>query len=289
MQYEISIIIPVYNEEYSIERTIAKIKEVVGKLNIVYEIIVINDGSTDNSKYILDKIKDIRLINYNCNRGYGASLKTGLDNARYNLILITDADNTYPLEDIPKLIKKIEGYDMVIGIRSNLENISISRKIAKKIITCLANYLSRKNIYDINSGFRIFKKDIALKYKNLYPDGFSFTTTITMAFLTSGYGIGYIPIKYFQRKGKSKIKPFKDFMGFIYLILKVMTYFNPLRMFSLISFVMFLTGVIVLVYSLFFLERVLDITVTIILLISIQVFLYGLLADLILNERIKKW
>ena len=283
---KISVVIPAYNEEYAIENTIKKIKEVMRENDYEYEIIVINDGSTDNSLRILERVKDIRLINHLYNKGYGASLKEGIENSKNDFILITDADSTYPIEDIPRFTKYLDNFDMVVGDRTNAKNVSFPKKIAKFIITKLSNHLTKRKIPDINSGFRIFRRDLAMKFFHLFPEGFSFTTTITLAFLTNNYSIKYIPIKYFKRKGKSKVKSF-DFIVFLELILRIMIYFKPLRIFSLISFTLFLLGITVFIYSLFFLDKVLDITVTIILLSSLQIFILGLIADLIIKRSAK--
>ena len=280
---KISVVIPVYNEEYTIENTIKKIKEVMKKNGYEYEIIIINDGSTDNSLKILESLKGIRLINHVHNNGYGASLKDGIENSKYDFILITDADSTYPIEDIPKFANHLDKFDMVVGDRTNARNIPFQKKIAKFIITKLSNHLTKRKIPDINSGFRIFRRDLAMKFFHLFPDGFSFTTTITLAFLTNNYSVKYIPVQYFKRRGKSKIKSF-DFIVFLELILRVMIYFKPLRIFSLISFMLFLLGIIIFLYSLFFLDKVLDITITIILLTSLQIFILGLIADLIIKR-----
>ncbi len=283
VKIKISVVVPVYNEEDSIENTIRKIKEVMKENNYEYEIIVINDGSDDSSQKILEKIRDIRLINNSNNSGYGASLKEGIENSKYDYILITDADSTYPIKDIPELIKYSDNFDMVVGARTNTKNISLFKKIAKFIITKLSNYLAKRKIPDINSGFRIFRKDLALKFFHLFPDGFSFTTTITLALLTNNYRVKYVPIQSFKRKGKSKIKS-SDFFAFLELILRMMIYFKPLRILSLVSFFLFLIGVGVFLYGLLFLENVLDITMTVIFLSSLQIFILGLIADLIIRR-----
>ena len=286
VKHKISIIIPVYNEEDSIEESIKKVKDTMKGIDYEYEIIVINDGSTDNSQKILENIRDIKLIINNCNKGYGASLKKGIENARYNFILITDADSTYPIEEIHRLTEHLGNFDMVVGARANIKNSSLLKNVAKFIITRISNYLTKQKIPDINSGFRVFRKDLAMKFFHLFPEGFSFTTTITLAFLTNSYSIKYVPIQYFNRKGKSKIKSF-DFFVFLELILRMMVYFKPLRMFSLISFFLFLVGMGVFLYSLFILKNVLDITITVIFLSSLQIFILGLIADLIIKKDVK--
>ncbi len=149
------------------------------------EIIVINDGSSDRTGEVARTLP-VTLIEHETNRGYGASLKDGLQRAKGEYILIADADGTYPLADIPRLAADIPTFDMVIGARTgDLVKIPFLRRLGKWILTQLAEYLSRQKIPDLNSGFRIFRKDVAMRFFAMYPDGFSFTTTITLAMLTN--------------------------------------------------------------------------------------------------------
>jgi glycosyltransferase involved in cell wall biosynthesis len=242
---KISIIIPVYNEEKTISSIIEKIKNIISDLKYDFEIITINDCSKDKSGSLLDNIEGIRTIHHTRNKGYGASLKKGISEAKGDWILITDADGTYPIEDIPKLIKFIDKYDMVVGARTGeIVKIPFLRRPAKWFLNKFAGYLANYKIPDLNSGLRIFKKEIALKYWNLFPDGFSFTSTITMACLTNGYDVKYIPINYYKRKGKSAIHPLKDFIGFNNLLIRLIIHFRPLRVFIPSAIILFSLGLI---------------------------------------------
>jgi glycosyltransferase involved in cell wall biosynthesis len=242
----ISIIIPVYNEAKSVKGTIDAIKNIIRDMNRYnFEIITINDCSKDNSKEILDKIEGIEVIHNITNKGYGASLKKGIKKSRGEWILITDADGTYPIDAIPSLIKYINKYDMVVGSRTGkISNIPLLRKPAKWFLNMFASYLAQTKIPDLNSGLRIFKKDIALRFWNLFPERFSFTSTITMACLTNGYDVKYVPINYYKRKGKSSIHPIKDFIGFNNLLVRLTIHFRPLKVFIPSSLILFLLGFI---------------------------------------------
>ncbi len=282
----ISVVIPVYNEQRAVSSTINTIKEVMSKSGQRYEIIAVNDGSKDRSRLILEKIRGIKVINHPYNLGYGASLKTGIRAAKGTHILITDADGTYPIRDIPALLKHMNHFDMVVGARTGkLVKIPLLRKPAKAFLNMMANFLTNKRIPDLNSGFRIFKKEIAEKFFNLFPAGFSFTTTITLACLTNGYTVKYIPINYYRRQGKSTIHPFNDFVGFIALMMRVTTYFKPFKFFFTISAALFILSVIIYFYSVLALHRLMDVTVIIVFLASLQIFLFGLIADLIVKGR----
>ena len=284
MNDSISVVVPVFNEERAVASTMKQLKEVMDKSGYDYEIIAVNDGSRDKSLEILKEIKEINVINHPYNLGYSASLKDGIKHAKGNLILITDADGTYPIREIPNLLKHIDKYDMVVGNRKT-DNIPLLRKPAKFIIARLGNFVSGKKIPDINCGLRIFKKDIALRFWNLFPSGFSFTITITLACLTNGYTVKYVPISYFKRKGKSTIHPIKDFAGFITLIARIATYFNPFKVFFSVSILLFIIGLLVFLYTRFYIGCIADTTIVVILLSSLQVFIMSLVSDLIIKGR----
>lgn len=288
MQYKTSIVIPVYNEERSVKSTILGIREVSKKLDEKIEIIAINDSSLDKSGKILDSIKGIKVIHHNINRGYGASIKTGIKASKGDWIIIIDADGTYPVKDIPKFIRLKERYDMVIGNRKKSKaNIPLMRRPAKFFLNNFASYLAGRKIPDLNCGMRIFNKKKSLEFWNLYPSKFSFTSTITMSFICNGYKVRYIPIKYYKRKGKSSISPF-DFYNFTQLLLRLTLLFNPLKIFSMISILLFLVGFIIAIYSYQALGRLMDVTVLLFLLSGLQVFLFGILAHMMAKYWVKK-
>lgn len=282
----VSVVIPVYNEQKVVEKVIDCVKQVTSSLKEVVEIITINDGSSDNTKEILDKISGISVINSPYNQGYGASLKKGLTSAKGTHILIIDADGTYPVESIPEIIKCAHSYDMVIGSRTGKDvHVPWLRKPAKWFIGKLANFLAQKKIPDLNSGLRIFKKEIAFKFFHLFPARFSFTTTITLAFLTNDFTVKFLPINYYKRKGNSTIRPVKDFIGFINLIIRIITYFNPFKIFFTISIILLILSILIFLYTFFVVGRIMDITVVMMFLASLQIFLFGLIADLIVKSR----
>ncbi len=283
----ISVIIPVYNEEKSVEETIKKAIFFLNQVRVPYEIIVVNDGSKDLSREILENINGIKLINHPYNLGYGASLKTGIKESKGDYILITDADGTYPLENIPKLLSYMSKYDMVVGARTGKDvNIPLLRRPAKLILSLIANFVSKRHIPDLNSGFRIFKKELAIRFFHLFPSNFSFTTTITLAALTNDYTVKYIKINYRKRKGKSSIKPIQDFLNFASLIFRVSVYFSPLKIFVPLSigFLFFgLARILQILIKTNFQER-LSLTGVLLIIFGIQTLLLGVIADLIVKR-----
>ncbi len=281
----IGIIVPCYNEEKGIANTISQIKSVAKNIKHDMGIVVIDDGSTDKTSEILGKITGIKIIRNKTNLGYGASLKIGIRDSKADYILIIDADGTYPINSIPKIISKIKDNDMVVGARTGKNvNIPFFRKPAKWILKHFTQYLTKTEIPDLNSGLRIFKRDIAVKYINLFPDGFSFTTTLTMICLTNGYRLEYVPIDYYERKGSSTISPVKDFLRFINLIFRLTIFFKPLNVFIPISGILFIAGVLKLIRD-FLLLNQFGLGGSLLILTSIQIAFLGILADLIIKSR----
>jgi glycosyltransferase involved in cell wall biosynthesis len=284
----VSIVIPVYNEKETIGSVIDQILSVMEKADILNEIIVVDDGSTDETVQIVRE-RAVQLVRHPFNKGYGAALKTGMRKAKYDTIAIIDADGTYPVEDLPKLVSGIGEWDMVVGARVGQDaQVSPLRKLAKWFLTQLANYLVGTPIPDLNSGLRAFKKDIAIRFYHLLPSGFSFTVTITLALLSNDYLVQYVPIRYYKRRGKSKIKPIRDTLGFLQLIIRTVMYFAPLKIFLPVSLALFLLGAVIFLYSVLVLHKVMDVTVVVTMLASIQIAAIGLLADL-MDKRSPKF
>ena len=286
METGLSIIIPIYNESGSVGKTIDLIRACLPDTGTDFEIIAINDGSNDGSEDILKEIPDIQLISHRKNKGYGASLKTGLRHAKYENICITDADETYPNEKIPELFAHYRQHnlEMLVGSRTGANSsYSFLKKIPKFFIIRLASYITNSRIPDINSGLRIFKRDRAMEFFYLYPDGFSFTTTLTCGMLSRGYEVEFIPIDYFKRGGRSKIKPIKDTVGFFKLLLKIALYFNPFKFFKPVILIFGLISVYFLVRDLFYLK---DLTQGSIFfpVVTLIFFSLGLMADLIIKH-----
>jgi glycosyltransferase involved in cell wall biosynthesis len=278
----VSIIIPAHNEEKGIGPVLDGIASAMESEGIEHEIVVVNDGSSDGTSRAAAERSGVRVIDLDVNRGYGAAIKQGLQIARYDLVAITDADGTYPPEALPALVGAMDGCDMVVGARTG-ENVAIPlvRRPAKWLLTALANYLADTRIPDLNSGLRVMRKSALMRFMNILPQGFSFTTTITLAMLSNDYCVRFRPIDYHPRTGKSKIKPFADTLNFLTIIIRTIMYFNPLKIFIPISAALFLAGIAVLLYSGFVLGRVLDVTVIILISLAIQIGVIGLLADLI--------
>ena len=285
-----SIIIPCYNEKNAIRDTIEWILSVIrdSKLKNV-EIIAVNDGSTDGSEQVLNALTkehhsdDLLVVHHKRNQGYGAALKTGIRRSQSDYICITDADGTYPNDRIPDLIEQISSkdLDMVVGARigPNVEYSKI-RSIPKMILVPWVSFLCGTEVPDMNSGLRIFRRDRSLDFLKLLPDGFSFTTTITICLLRNRYAVEFTPISYARRIGKSHIKPIQDTLRFTQLILRTGMYFAPLRLLSPLIVALATLFSISSLYDLTILNNLTDKTV-LLGFASLNVFMFALLADMI--------
>ncbi len=196
-ELDVSVILPVFNEKGHLQAEIDRIRGALDASPYSYEIIVVDDGSNDGSGEALRQIDGIRLIQFAQNRGSGSARKAGTHAARGRIVVWTDVDMTYPNNEIPRLVKELEGWDQVVGARTSEQGtVKIARVPAKWLIRRLASYLVETPIPDLNSGLRAFRADVARQYLYQLPPGFSCVTTITMAFLANGYSVKYIPIEY---------------------------------------------------------------------------------------------
>lgn len=240
----VSVVVPAYNEEGAIAEDMRNLLKVLGDSGLSFEVVVVNDGSKDRTEEEARKVAGLRITSHSHNRGYGAALKTGIRAARGEIIVITDADGTYPPRYIPELVAAVEaGSDMAVGARTGKgAQIPSIRKPAKWFLAQLANYLAGRRIPDLNSGLRAFRKADVVKFFPILPSGFSFTTTITLGMLCNDYEVTYHPIEYLHRIGSSKIRPIRDTYNFIILIVRTICYFNPLKVFIPPALFMVLVG-----------------------------------------------
>lgn len=247
----LSVLIPAYNEGKSIQGTVEELVKVLNTTGIVYEIIVINDGSSDNTAEVARNIAEIRLINHPINGGYGKALKTGLKHARYDWCCIIDADNTYPASSIPTLMEYVPAFDMVVGARTGKHYWgSFSKRIGRLILLNLVKFIIGEPVPDINSGFRIFRKDIALRHIARISSGFSFTTTLTLAVFLEEHFVKYVDIEYLPRVGSSKVKIRKDSLRMLQILAMATLFYNPLKLFLPICVLTVVVGAISALFAL---------------------------------------
>ena len=272
----VSVVIPAYNEGAHVASQVRDVERVLKTTGWTYEIIVVDDGSKDDTAVQADTT-GARVLRRIRNRGYGAGLKLGIRHAQYGYILITDADGTYPVEAIPAMLASADRHAMVVGARTGTTvHIPLIRRPAKAFIRWLASYLSGQHIPDINSGLRLMRKDLVERYEHLLPDGFSFTTTITLASICNGYAVQYQSIDYHARLGESKIRA-RHAYDFTLLVLRVIVYFNPLKIFLPLGAFLASIGLGKLVYDIW--KDNLSETTLLGLLGAMLVWSVGMLAD----------
>lgn len=235
---EISIIIPVFNEA----ETLASLIEKIHELRLARaEIIIVDDGSTDGSAEIALNA-GASVIRHPYNIGNGAAVKSGIRGARGKFILLMDGDGQHKPEDIPKLLAEASSYHMVVGSRGKGSKLRFHRYAANLVYNLLATYVTRFKVQDLTSGFRVLSRHDAHRFIDLLPNTFSYPTTLTLAFLRSGYTVKYIPIQSLYRAGQSKISLVTDGIRFLLIITKIATLFSPFRVFLPVSIFFFLAG-----------------------------------------------
>jgi len=272
-----SIIIPVYNEEQAIADVITDLKQYLSnKFSGQYEIIAVNDGSKDRTAEILKSINGIKTINHPYNKGYGASVKTGVLASQFEWILTFDSDGQHYQVDIERMISNCLDFEMIVGARQGYQGPAL-RQPGKKLLLWVAQYLVEKKIPDLNSGLRLIKKCYFKKYAHLLPNGFSWTTTITLAFFKEGLNVNYIPIKIKQRQGgKSSVKP-ADAAKVLILILRIVMLFSPFKVFLPASAVLFLSGVLISLPEL--VQGNISDSLLLFFVSGLIIFFFGLIAD----------
>ncbi len=277
---DVSILIPAYNEEEAIGPVIAEVKEAMKKSPQDYEILVVDDASTDGTAERA-KGEGVRVLRRPVRGGSGASRRTGIETARGEIVVMLDGDGSYDPRDIPELLKHFPDYDQVNGARTSEEGtLKLLRAPAKWFIRKLACYLTKTEIPDLNTGLKAFKREIMKKYLWVLPDGFSCVTTMTLAFLSNGHAVKYVPTHYRKRIGKSKFHPIRDTASYFNTVLRMVMYFNPLRVFMPASGILLLFAIIKSIAS-FSTTSTLQESDVILFVGALMLAALGLIADLI--------
>jgi glycosyltransferase involved in cell wall biosynthesis len=280
----VSVIIPLYNEETGIRGLLEKMAEL--KFLEKYDVLVVDDGSTDGS---LETVRQfpVRFYSHPANKGYGAALKTGIRRAKGEKIVILDSDGQHDPAHIPQVEDMLDTYEMVIGTRDKDSFQVKTRQMGKRVIRWVGEYLVEQKLPDYNSGYRGFNRSLIKEMLHIMPNGFSFSTTSTLAFLKEGYSIGTFPITVKERVGrKSNLKFFKDGSKTMMLILRIIMLFNPLKIFFPASLITILAGMLFGVYGFITAERFSN-SAIVLTVLGMFLFFIGLVADQIsiLNRK----
>ena len=283
-EVDVSVVLAVYDERGHVRQEIDRVRSALEASPYSYEIVAVDDGSTDGSGEELRQIEGIRLIQFHRNRGSGSARKAGTRAARGRVVVWTDVDMTYPNDEIPLLVKELDGWDQVVGARRTEEGtIKALRVPAKWFIRKLASYLVQQRIPDLNSGLRAFRRDVAMQFLHLLPAGFSCVSTLTLAFLANGYSIKYVPIDYQPRAGRSKFHWWTDTQRYLTQVVRMILSWNPLRVFMPLGILLTATGLGKLVYDLFSKDFRVGTNTLLIFFAAFQVISIGLVADLLVR------
>lgn len=281
---EVSVVLPVYNERGHLEAEIHRIRAGLDASPYTYEIIVVDDGSTDGSAEALRRIEGIRLLRFGTNRGSGSARKAGTRAATGRVVVWTDVDMTYPNGEIPRLVKELDGVDQVVGARTSEQGtLRLLRAPAKWLMCRLAGFLTDTRIPDLNSGLRAFRRDVASQFLHLLPPGFSCVTTVTMCFLANGYSVRFVPIDYFPRAGTSKFHWWTDSRRYLLQVVRMILLYNPLRVFGPLSALLLLAGGAKLAYDLVDKSLRVGTNTIVVLVAGLVMLMIGLLSDLLVQ------
>jgi len=281
---DVSVVLPVYNEATHLAAEVERVRAGLDQSPFTYEIIVVDDGSTDGSTDQLRQMQGIKLVVLPENRGTGTARRVGTRAARGRVVVWTDVDMTYPNDEIPRLVKELEGFDQVVGARTSEQGTHrFARVPAKWLLRRLASYLAEVNIPDLNSGFRAFRRSVGEQFLYMLPKGFSCVSTMTMAFLANGYSVKYVPIEYRRRSGRSKFHWWRDTRRYLTQIIRLVMSYQPLRIFIPLGVALAGTGTGKLVFDL--LDHPFRVATNTLLIIfsALQFLVVGLLADLVVH------
>jgi glycosyltransferase involved in cell wall biosynthesis len=276
-----SVIVPAFNEGHSIGPLVTELRAVAAWR----EILVVDDGSRDETA-ARAAAAGARVIQHPYNKGNGAAVKTGLRQATGVFVLIIDADGQHRPADAPRLAAHLDTYDLVVGARSPHTQATAFRRLGNAMLNRTASYLTTRPIPDLTSGFRAARRSCLMEFVHLLPNGFSTPTTTTMAFLKAGYSVHFEPVDAARRQGVSNIKLASDGVGFVLILLKVITIFSPMRIFLPISVAAFLVGASYAVWTVVTQSHVTNSSVLLILL-SVVIFLVGLVSEQISSLRLE--
>ena len=289
--WHLTVLLPAYNECQAIHQVLTEIVDVLGNEPWRYEILVVDDASTDDTARLIEEFAvecwqcPVRVIRRPEQRGAGAARKVGIREARGEVVVMLDADGSYDPHTIPQLMAYFPDYDQVNGARTSEKGtLPWLRRPAKWFIRKLACYLTGHKIPDLNTGLKAFKRSEMLRWLWVVPDGFSCVTTMTLAFLTNGYAVKYVPTEYRPRIGKSKFHPIKDTAAYLSTVLRMVLYFRPLKVFLPLATVVVAAGLLKSILSFVYTGSMQESDI-VIMVTGFMTCMIGLLAEVIVAHH----
>lgn len=293
IEREITVVLPVFNEANTIQSLLERLTAELSKVTRDWEIVVINDGSRDNTveslrPFLSENPDRVLVFSHLRNRGNGAALRSGIQRAHGRVVVTMDADGQHDPAHIKLLLEEMPPYDLVIGERKSNYSGPWQRNLANRFFNQFASYLSQHEVRDLTSGFRAMRRSAVLHFLHLFPEGFSAPTTTTLSFLKAGYNVKFVPIDVgLRRGGKSKIRPWSDGVRFIRLILRMIMLYDPLRIFLPVGTGLAALGVLAWVAGLLNAQRLVLPNSAIFLFSSaLMSWLLGLVSDQVSNAQV---
>lgn len=282
-EYEVSVLIPAYNEAGVIGAVVREVRELFPD----FEVLVVDDGSEDGTGREA-AAAGARVVSHPENRGNGAAIKTGIRLSRGRILVMMDGDGQHDASEIPKLLEYTDRYEMVVGARDFRKQGSFHRSLANRLYSALATYLAGRKVEDLTSGFRAVRRNLARRFAYLLPNTFSYPSTITLALFKAGYGVKYVPIRARPRVGQSKIKLIRDGMRFLAILIKIITLFNPMKVFFPLGMVFFAPGVTYTIYRVVFQGHRITNPMVLSLSVATLIFALGLISEQIALLRLDR-
>jgi glycosyltransferase involved in cell wall biosynthesis len=274
----VTVVIPAFNEQEAIADVVTRVRARAAWR----EVLVVDDGSIDLTAARAEQA-GARVVRHPYNKGNGAAVKTGIREAKGEVVLLMDADGQHDAEDVASVIAGVGAHDMVIGARAARDQ-AMTRAVGNAIFRALASWLTGRPIPDLTSGFRAARRDRLLEIVHLLPNGFSYATTSCLAFLKAGYNVAFVPVAARPRVGTSKIRPLRDGVRFLLIILKIVTLYSPLKVFFPVSAVSFLLGLAYGVWNVWTYGKI-PMGSALLIQLAVVVFLFGLISEQIASGQ----